>query len=179
MELDLAIGPGLFPVPQDSAESDFDRCSCGIGCQSGACCCHLNAPELSCVSDGTLQHSNTNGQGYADPSGRTADSLSALADAAIQLTEGNHIAELGYGAADSTETRPALQSEYSSGLSASLEAQLLQGKVSPVRALLSCLPCLYLTPCRLTSPLMHRESRLTTAAAHRLTQNSAAAASCS
>ena len=142
MELDLAVGPGLFPVfpvLQDSAESDFDRCSCGIGCQSGACCCHLNAPELSCNSADTLQHSNTNGQGHADLSGRTADSLSALADAASQLTERNRIAELGSGAVDSTETglEGALQAEDSSGLSASPKAQLLQGKVSPVQAMLS------------------------------------------
>ena len=142
MELDLAIGPGLFPVPRDTTESDFnkfDRCSCGIGCQSGACCCHLNAPELSCNSADTLEHSNNNGPGYADLSGRTADSLSALADAAHQLTEGSHTPELGYGAADSTEARPqgALQTEHCSGLSASVKDQLLQGKVSPVQALLS------------------------------------------
>ena len=139
MKLDLAVGPGLFPVPQDSAESDFDRCSCGIGCQSGACCCHLNAPELYCNSADTLQHSNPTGQGYADLSGRTADSLSALADAASQLTEGNHIAELESVTAESTDTslEGAPQAEHSSGLSASLEAQLLQGKVNPVQAVLS------------------------------------------
>lgn len=100
---------GLFPVylyQNDGTQNpaDFYKCSCGIDCTSGACCCYLGPSQLSCApagaaSCGTSEHSSNTPGRDSVVSSQVPTELLTLAIAASSI-EGSRVHTMNYLPAD-------------------------------------------------------------------------------